>query len=187
VSRISLDPPRTPFYRIGSWFLRRRFGAVLDPFRVQGHDMPVAKAFAGLERSAARWRKLDRTLRDLADLAAAVKIGCPWCMDFGYWVLHTHGIPRAKIEAVPAWRDNPLFDPVERLVMEYAEAMTETPPAVDDELVHRLRVHLDEAQLVELTAVVCLENVRSRFNSAVGLARQGFKERCELPQPVHGT
>jgi len=49
--------------------------------------------------------------------------------------------------------------------------------------VKRLLDHLDEAQLVELTALVCLENVRSRFNSAVGLTGQGFKDRCELPQP----
>jgi alkylhydroperoxidase family enzyme len=73
-----------------------------------------------------------------------------------------------------------LFDPLERLVLEYAEAMTETPPTVGDQLVRNLRQHLSEAQLVELTAIICLENVRSRFNSAVGLTRQGFKDKCEL-------
>src|SRR5262249_53595193 len=153
VPRISLDPPKTPYFRIGSWFLRRQFGTVLDPFRVQGHNMAVAKGVAGLERGAAKWTKLDQQLRDLADLATAVKIGCPWCMDFGYWVLHTRGMPRAKIEAVAAWRESPIFDSVERLVMEYAEAMTETPPAVDDELVRRLRAHLGDAQLVHAAAI----------------------------------
>ena len=179
--RISLDPPRTLSFRIGAWFLRRRFGEVLDPFRAQAHNMPVAQAFGKLEQSAAKWKKLDPRIRDMADLAAAAKIGCPWCLDFGYWILHTRGVPREKIEAAPRWRDSKLFSPLERLVMEYAEAMTETPPAVDDELVQRLRAHMDEAQLVELTAIICLENVRSRFNSAIGLPRQGFKERCEVP------
>src|SRR5262245_10610409 len=130
--RLSLDPPPTLSYRIGSWFLRRQFGAVLDPFRVQSHNEAVAHAFASLEQSAAKWKKLDRRLRDLADLAAAVKVGCPWCLDFGYWVLRTHGIPREKIEAVPSWRESSLFNPLERLAMEYAEAITQTPPAVDD-------------------------------------------------------
>ena len=181
MSRISLDPPRTWSYRIGEWFLKRRFGQVLDPFRAQGHNMPVATAFAKLEQGAVKWRSLDPRIKDLADLAAATRIGCPWCMDFGYWVLHGHGIQRAKIEAVPEWRTSLLFDPLERLVMEYAEALTETPPVVDDDLVQRLRTHLDEAQFVELTAIICLENVRSRFNSAVGLTQQGFKDRCELP------
>ncbi len=181
-ARISLDPPPTLWYRIGGWFLRRQFGAVLDPYRAQGHNMPVALAFGKLEQNAAKWKKLDPQLRDLADMAAAVRIGCPWCMDFGYWILHTRGMPGQKIEAVPRWRDSTAFSPLERLVMEYAEAMCETPPTVDDQLGKRLRAHLDEAQLVELTAVVCLENLRSRFNSAVGLPGQGFKERCQIPR-----
>jgi AhpD family alkylhydroperoxidase len=144
--------------------------------------MPVAQAFGKLEQRAAKWKKLDVKIRDLADMAAAAEIGCAWCMDFGYWMLHGHGISREKIEAVPHWRDSKLFDPLERLVMEYAEAMTATPPTVGDELVRKLRSHIDEAQLVELTAIICLENVRSRFNSAFGLTRQGFKDRCEVPQ-----
>src|SRR5262249_35129613 len=162
MARISLDPPVTLSYRIGGWFLRRQFGEVLDPFRAQGHHMPVALAFGKLEQSAAKWNRLHLPLKNLPEMAAAVKIGCPWCVDFADWIMHKHGIPREKIEAVPRWRDSKVFDPLERLVMAYAEAMTETPPAVDDELVRKLRLHLDEAQLVELTAMICLENVRSR-------------------------
>jgi alkylhydroperoxidase family enzyme len=182
MARISLEPPRTLSYRIGEWFLRRQFGEVLDPYRAKGHNMSVAQTFGKLEQSAAKWNKLDVRISYLAGMAASVEIGCSWCVDFGYWAMYMHGISREKIEAVPHWRDSQLFSPLERLVMEYAEAMTETPPTVDDELVKKLQDHLDEAQLVELTAIVCLENYRSRFNSAVGLTRQGFKDRCDVPQ-----
>ena len=65
--------------------------------------------------------------------------------------------------------------------MAYAEAMTATPPAVTDEMVAGLRRELDDAELVELTMMVAVENVRSRFNSALGLTSQGFKDRCEIP------
>jgi hypothetical protein len=34
---------------------------------------------------------------------------------------------------------------------------------------------------VELTAIVAVENLRSRMNSALGLTAQGFKDRCEIP------
>jgi AhpD family alkylhydroperoxidase len=180
MARISLEPPPTLSYRIGVWFLRRRFGEVLEPFKAMGHHKQVARAYGTLEQRAVNWQRLDVKIKDLADLAVAVKIGCSWCMDFGYWVLHTHGIPREKIEALPRWRDSNLFDPLERLVLEYAEAMTDTPPTVDDELVKGLLHHLDEAQLVELTMIICMENIRSRFNSAIGLTGQGFKDRCEL-------
>ena len=63
--------------------------------------------------------------------------------------------------------------------MEYAEAMTATPPDVTDEMVAGLRRELGDAELVELTMMVAVENVRSRFNSALGLTSQGFKDRCE--------
>jgi alkylhydroperoxidase family enzyme len=103
---------------------------MLEPFRAMGHNMPVARAYSHLERRASRWRRLDVKIKGQAGMAAAVKIGCLWCVDFGYWVLHGHGIPREKIEPVSHWRDSDLFDPLERLVMEYAEAITQTPPTV---------------------------------------------------------
>jgi alkylhydroperoxidase family enzyme len=82
---------------------------------------------------------------------------------------------------VPQWRDSDVYTDLERQVMAYAEAVTATPPAVTDEMVAGLRRQLDDAQLVELTMMVAVENIRSRFNSALGLTSQGFKDRCEIP------
>jgi alkylhydroperoxidase family enzyme len=62
-------------------------------------------------------------------------------------------------------------------VLEYAEAMTATPVEVSDGLFDRLRAGFDEAQIVELTAAVAIENYRGRFNHAMGLGSQGFCER----------
>jgi alkylhydroperoxidase family enzyme len=187
MARISLDPPRSASYLLADWFTRRKLGEALDPIRAMGHHDQVLKASGLLEQRAARWQRVDVSIKHLATMAAAARIGCQWCIDFGYWVMHGEGIPPEKIEAVPHWRDSDLFDPLERLVLEYAEAMTETPPTVGDELVRRLLDHLDEAQLVELTATICLENWRSRFNSAVGLTGQGFRDRCEAPQLQGGS
>ena len=69
-----------------------------------------------------------------------------------------------KIRQVPTWRESRLFSPVERDALEYAERMTITGEKVDDELFARLRGHFSEAQMVELTAAVALENFRSKFN-----------------------
>jgi alkylhydroperoxidase family enzyme len=52
---------------------------------------------------------------------------------------------------------------------------------VTDGMVEGLRRSLDDAELVELTMMVAVENVRSRFNSALGLSSQGFTDRCEIP------
>lgn len=187
MERISLAPPRTLSYRIAEWFIRRQFGTMLDPVRATGHNMPVTQALGALEQRAARWNALDVKIRDLADMAAATRIGCSWCLDFGYWMMRTHGIPREKIEAIPQWRNSDLFQPLERLAMEYAEALTNTPPSVEDELVRRLRDYLSEAQFVELTAIIWLENLRSRRNIAFGVTSQGFKARCNIQRPEEQT
>jgi alkylhydroperoxidase family enzyme len=79
-----------------------------------------------------------------------------------------------KIRQVPTWRDSELFSAIEKDALEYAEKMTITGEKVTDELWGRLRGHLTEAQLVELTAAVAVENFRSKFNVPLGVEAQGF-------------
>ena len=79
-----------------------------------------------------------------------------------------------KIRQVPTWRESSLFSPLERDALEYAERLTVTGDKVTDELFARLRGQFSEAQMVELTAVVALENFRSKFNPPLGIEAQGF-------------
>jgi alkylhydroperoxidase family enzyme len=181
MARIPLDPPRTFVYRLAEWYSRRAYGTVADPLAAMGHNPRVLLTDARFETSLARWKRLDPTLKALAVMTAAAAIGCSWCMDFGYWVSVNDGVDPAKLRDVPRWRDSDVYSDLERDVMAYAEAMTATPTAVTDEMVAGLRRHLDDASLVELTMMVAVENVRSRFNSALGLTSQGFRDRCEIP------
>jgi alkylhydroperoxidase family enzyme len=84
------------------------------------------------------------------------------------------GASEEKIRQVPAWRESQLFSAMERDALEYAERMTITGEKVSDELFTRLRAHFTEAQIVELTAAVALENFRSKFNVPLGIEAQGF-------------
>ena len=52
--------------------------------------------------------------------------------------------------------------------------MTITGQTVTDEMFAETRRHFSEAQVVELTAAVALENFRSKFNVALGVESQGF-------------
>src|SRR5215467_1144474 len=93
------------------------------------------------------------------------------------------GADEDKIREVPGWRESHRFSDVERTALEYAEAMTITGQRVSDELFARLRAHFDEAQIVELTAAVALENFRSKFNVPLQIESQGFcliKKNTEL-------
>jgi alkylhydroperoxidase family enzyme len=120
-------------------------------------------------------------LKTLAILSAAATVGCEWCIDFGYWQAMTERIEPAKVVEIACWRDSTAYTPVERAAIEYAAAMSTTPVTVTDEHVARLREHLDESQVVELTMMIAIENQRSRFNIALGLSSQGFSNRCEMP------
>jgi len=90
------------------------------------------------------------------------------------------GADEDKISEVPTWRESRRFSEMERTALEYAEAMTITGQRVSDELFARIRTFFDEAQIVELTAAVALENFRSKFNVPLGIESQGF---CVLPKP----
>ena len=160
---------------------RRMWGQVPDNAYVLWHNRRVMRSVLSFEQRVRRWDALDRHLSTYATLASAGVIGCSWCLDFGYFMAHHDDLDLEKVREVPRWRDSTAFSPLERDVMAYAEAMSVTPPTVDDELVARLLDALGAPAVVELTQLVALENMRSRFNSAAGLESQGYAEACALP------
>ena len=173
-----------PYARLLKAYSRRTWGQVPDNAYVVWHHRQVMNAVLGFERKVARWDALDPHLASFAQMASAAVIGCSWCMDFGYFLAHDEGLDETKVREVPRWRESDVFTPLERDVLEYAEAMSVTPPTVDDALSHRLQEALGVKAVVELTQLIALENMRSRFNSAAGLEAQGFSEVCELPLAV---
>jgi alkylhydroperoxidase family enzyme len=84
-----------------------------------------------------------------------------------------------KVADLAGWRGSSAFSDLERTALEYAERMTYTGQKVDDALFGRLKNLFSEAQIVELTAAIALENFRSKFNPALGVESQGF---CVLPK-----
>ena|ERR1700689_999788 len=84
-----------------------------------------------------------------------------------------------KMRSIATWRASNLFSAAERVALDYAERMTITGQKVDDALFAELKAHFTEAQIVELTAAVALENFRSKFNPALGIEAQGF---CLIPE-----
>ena len=78
---------------------------------------------------------------------------------------------------------------LEKLVLEYADRMTQTPVEVPDALFVRLRENFNESQLVELTSAIAWENYRARFDHAFGIEGENFSEGtlCALPVRVSGA
>ena len=95
------------------------------------------------------------------------------------------GVTEEQLLDLPRYRTSPAFSPFERVVLEYADRMTDTPVEVSDELFAELRKELDEQQVIELTAAIAWENYRARFDHALGIEAQGFSEgaACAIPEP----
>ena len=87
------------------------------------------------------------------------------------------GVSDDKINALPNYANSNLYTEVERLALEFADAMTITGREVSDELFARLRRFFDEDALVELTATIAWENASSKFNRALRVPSQQLWKR----------
>jgi 4-carboxymuconolactone decarboxylase len=91
------------------------------------------------------------------------------------------------MEALGDYRTSPLFSDMEKLVLEYADAITQTPVEVSDTLFTKLRAKFTDAQLVELTATLAWENYRARFDHAFGIEAEGFTNGSYCAIPARGA
>ena len=161
-------------------FSRKKFGRVPGSLGVLWNHRDVLKDTMSAGRKVEGWRELDRDLATYATMAAAATVGCGFCLDLHHFLAHEHGLDETKVREVPRWRESSVFTPVERRVMEYAEAASVTPPAVTDELSDALLADLGPAGVVELAARVAVMNMASRLNLALGIPAEGFAESCGL-------
>ncbi|MGR0319735.1 carboxymuconolactone decarboxylase family protein [Agromyces sp. ZXT2-3] len=161
---------------------RRMTGQVPDSLGILWHNRRVMMDLMGVGRKSEKWDALDPQLSTFARMATAAYVGCSFCLDLHYFMAHTHGLDEAKAREVPRWRESSAFSPLERRVMEYAEAVCQDPPAVTDELSDALLAELGPAALLELAAKVALMDATARMNIALGIRSAEFAEACGLPQ-----
>lgn len=171
------------FGMIAKRFSKKKLGQVPEPLGVMWHNQPVLKAFFGFSQKADKWKTCDKQLKSLAHMASASVVGCSFCLDLGYFMANDEKLDIVKAREVPRWRESTVFTPLERDVLAYAEAMSQTPPAVTDELSARLLEQLGAPALVELTAFIGAANMASRTNVALGIESQEFSTACGL-QPL---
>lgn len=177
------SPAQTPWYlRPFFWNQRRKYGAVLDSALLWARSprlfLGVATLYGMIDR---RSSPIAPALRSLLTVRVSQINHCPFCVDLNSATLIKRGASPDKVLALDRWRDSELFDERERAALEYAEAVTYPDRGVDDALIARLQRHFDDDAVVELTGLIAFQNLSSKFNSALGVAPQGF---CRLPPPA---
>lgn len=163
--------------------IRAKLGEVPKNVGVMWNHPAVFKDLMRMGGKAEKWDRLDHNLASFAVMATAAEIGCGFCLDLNYFLVHDKGLDEAKAREVPRWRESEAFTPLERRVMEYGEAMSQTPPAVTDEMSSALLVDLGADGLIELTARIGYMNLSARSNVALGIRSEHFADSCGL-QPI---
>jgi 4-carboxymuconolactone decarboxylase len=180
-----------PLMKLTRRFARRKVAqltgreteTMLAPLEAYARVPRLLLGIGMLEDATARLHRVPERLKVLAELKAATLSHCEYCIDIGSRIAQLAGVSEAQLLALPHYRDSDLFDELEKLVLDYAVGVSSTPVDVPNELFERLQAHFDEAQLVELTNVIALENMRGRFNLALGIGSAGFTEGmvCAVP------
>lgn len=171
-----LPESRAPLWiRMFYTLQRRHRGAVLEPTRIWARAPAALRGF--LHFGAAVDRKsspIDPALRSLVMVKVSQLNRCSFCIDLNAARLRERGVSTDKALALASHDRSALFSDKERTALDYAVAMTTTGQGPSDALFERLRTHFDEDAIVELTALIALQNASSKFNAALRIPSQGF-------------
>lgn len=163
---------------------KRRYGVVLEPTRVWARAPAAMRGFLHLAGAVDRRSSpIEPALRSLVTVKVSQLNSCSFCVDLNASRLQQRGVRIDKALALAHYETSDLFSDNERAALDYAVAMTRTGPGVDDVLFRRLRGFFDDDAIVELTALIALQNASSKFNAALGIPSQGF---CPT-MPAGGT
>jgi alkylhydroperoxidase family enzyme len=185
-TRIEPLPPKRAglltraMYRVA----KRRYGQVPEPLAVVAHHRKLMVTSA-VHESLADWasKTLPVSVRQLAVLWTARKIGCSWCVDFGSMLQRLDGLDSDRLKDIDNYATSTAFSDDERAAIAYADAMTADPHTVTDEQVADLQRRFGDAGVIELTYQIGLENMRARVNATLGITEQGFNsgDACRIP------
>ena len=156
---------------------------MLEPLRMYAHIPRLLNAYGRLEQAESKLNILTPRERALAELKSATTVRCEYCIDLGSQIAREWGVTDEELLSMADYRNASCFSDVDKLILEYATAISRTPVEVSDELFDALRAHFDTAQLVGLTHVITLGNLRARFNIALEIGSSGFcgDRVCALP------
>jgi len=159
------------------------FAGGYGPFRNQvavfAHVPAALRHLMPLLMELREAQTLPKRYLELAIVAVSKLNECDYCVAHHTPFLAVEGVSPAGAQRILDYADHPELDEVDRVVVEYAIAVTERPNRVPESLFARLRQHFSEAQIVELTLRIALCGFFNRFNDALQI-----EEEEEAASPV---
>ena len=165
------------------WISGKKIGRTIMPADLFFRHPRLLAGSIAFEQVLWAGRLVDSSLKRLAEVRVASLVNCTFCMDTGTAFAKRTGISEEKLKMLPFYKTSPHFSDEERLVLEYTDYMTQIPLEIPGAFQRNIKLHFTQAQMVEISATIAMENLRSRFYHAIGLESQGFTQGgfCVLP------
>ncbi|WP_421709457.1 carboxymuconolactone decarboxylase family protein [Algihabitans sp.] len=152
------------------------YGPFRNQVEVMAHVPAAVEHIPALLMDLKRQKSVPWRYIELAIVVVSKLNECEYCVAHHAPVLEVEGISQAGIARILDYDDHPELDEADRVVIEYATQVTQTPQRIRDRMFERLRVHFTEAQIVELTLRIALCGFFNRFNDALMIQMEAEAE-----------
>ena len=110
---------------------------------------------------------IEEKLLHLVKLRASQINGCAYCIDMHWKDLRAAGETEQRLYGLDAWEESPYYSERERAALAWTEVITRvTEGHVSDEVYEKVRKHLTEKELADLTLAIVAINGWNRLNVA---------------------
>jgi len=151
------------------WEKMRGYGAFENQAGVMAHRPPIFEHTWRLLTALAEEAVLPKRYLELCLVTVSLLNKCTYCVSHHAPKLAVTGISEEGASRLLDWRDHPELDDVDKLVVEYAIAVSNHWNRTRDEIFARLKQHFTEAQIVEMTWRTALCGAFNRFNDILQL------------------
>ena len=177
-----IEPPKkvNHFLRLGIWTSDKITGRRMLPARILAW-YPKAALGSGLLESLVAHHdgKLDERMLKLVRMAASFAAACPFCIDMNSHEHQALGIDADEVLALRGQRELgsvSTFSERERLAIEYARLVSQTPLKFYPDFIEQVKANFDEREMVILAATAAQVNYWARLIQALGIPPAGFSE-----------
>ncbi len=178
-------PTRIPFFlRFPIWVSRRITGKDLLPAKMLAWYPRAAVGSGVLEVMAAHPEgKLGARILKLVRIQASLTASCAFCFDMNSYQAEETGITPEELQALQGRigiDSISTFSHRERLAIEYARLISNTPLRFQPEFLRDLRQNFNEREIVILASTAAQVNYWARLIQALGIPPAGFTDNCKI-------
>ena len=171
--RDPIESPGTATGTPGNWWTV--FNIVPDAFK---------HTTEGFQFYRSKDRKLDPKLRELGQTRAGYAVGSQFVFSQHCKASRDVGLTEAQIEAIPNWQGADCYDPLERAVLAYTDALVLERGRVSDGIFNGLKAGLSDEEILEFTYITCTYMMHAVMSRALRLEYDDVEERIvEIAAP----